>query len=129
LIDVYETILALADDSRDPESAPLLGDETDRDCLTEYHGITHEERFETFNELGVDEARISALDEPKFGIGLAPTYYGFETPNGYESDGESSANDPTRVLDRLKPDIESFEKSQPDIDESMRDHLSDLGYM
>ena len=129
LIDVYETVLALADGDRGRDSAPLLGDESNRACLTEYHGITHEERFEALRERGVDEGTLSTLDEPKFGIGLAPTYYGFETSNGYENGGESATSDPRRVLDDLKPDDESLDRDREETTESMKEHLSDLGYM
>lgn len=129
LIDVYASIIDIAENGRATASNRLLEDVENRVCFTEYHGISHEWRIETLRDAGMDEERIREYDEPKVGLGMAPNYYGYETPNGYVCNGTATASDPRAILDEHRPDPGSLHRSESSLDADLKDHLSDLGYV
>jgi arylsulfatase A-like enzyme len=130
LADVYGTILEMAGDTTVTSSSQhLLQDESSTPKYTEYHGITYTERIETLRELGVEDARIRSLDEPLYGVATQRGCYGYETNEGYTERGTCSSSDPEGLISEHAEKSPAIVKEGTEIDESVKDRLSDLGYV
>lgn len=129
LLDVYATILDIAEVDDETEGRPLLNSISTRPCLTEYHGITHEKKLEKLQEYGVSDTEIAAIDEPRFGMSLPPSYYRYETLNDTSVVGESEYEDPEALLEELKTARPALNRTGHELGEAMESQLSQLGYL
>ena len=131
LLDVYHTVLALADGTepnqrgRDLRSA---GDEREVRYLTEYNGIAAMRR-EALRERGYAPAAIDTVDVEYRGL-VADGYYGFRSDEGWYETGESSIADPQTELAALRtsvPDNRDGDESTS-LGPEIKRRLEDLGY-
>ena len=131
LLDVYHTVLALADGT-DPDrrgrDLRTAGDERGVTYLTEYSGIASMRR-ETLRERGYDPAAIDAVDVEYRGL-VADGYYGFETDEGWRETGSSPVESPREAMTALResvPDNRGGDETAA-VDPATRRRLEDLGY-
>lgn len=130
LADVYETILKMAGEAENESgSRHLLEEESPTPRYTEYHGITYTERIKALRELGVKEAGISSLDEPLYGVATKNGCYGYGTNEGYSERGPCGSSDPESLISAHAKKSPKIVKKETEIDESIKDRLSDLGYV
>jgi len=130
LLDIYTTIMSIAELESNTAGHSLIGGILSHACLTEYHGITHAEKLEKVREAVQDEQMVQAYDEPRFGLALNPNYYGYESIDGYKSEGEAEIEqDPLAVLATLKSGRPSLSRDQPEFDDDVRSQLEKLGYL
>lgn len=131
LLDVHRTILDVADVRGESAGRNLLDGPGERECLSEYHGITHQRTMERL----ADEFSATAVgqyDEPAYGIATPEDYYGYETPDGFEERGTSSLSDPRERLDALLERLQWRHESGTEterVSEEMVETLEDLGYV
>lgn len=128
LLDVHRTVLDLASVEA-PSRGDSLLDEPGRSCLTEYHGLT---RW-LLDSFGPDEdlERIrESYDTELHGVAIPPSYYGFETANGWIEDGIADGA-PRERLSGLREDLDSrdLEPNQQDLSDRAKARLADLGYV
>lgn len=127
LCDVYETVLDSAgiNDSQG-RGKTLLGTIDDRECITEYLGLTtwseqklEENGYETEREQYDTKQRGYAVDE----------YYGYETIDGYEETGETGVTSPKERLASIvaELDVRAVE-GNTEVPDEIKDRLEDLGY-
>ena len=101
LLDVHQTLLGLGGVDGPSAGHSLFDTPSRQESLTEYHGFTHMSKMESLRENGIERERIEKYDEPRFGIALRPSYYGYETYDGFVSRGESEQADPRRLLKQM----------------------------
>lgn len=129
LLDVHRTILDLAGVDTSSRGRSLLSTaETDpQPRLVEYHGFSAQQIEGLRNK--VSEDVIDHYDEPLDGVVLAPSYYGYETHDGWQETGETSVSDPQERIESLRNSLDIREVSDSaGVSEEIRSHLEDLGY-
>ena len=129
LLDVHRTILDLAGADAPSGGYPLFDTPSRRESVTEYHGFTHTSKMEKLRENGIEAEEIEKYDEPRYGIALPPSYYGYETLDGFASRGKSKRSDPLQWLKRSKENAEPLERGETVVDDRVKDQLSRLGYI
>lgn len=131
LIDIHATILELSSIKNQSRGQHLLEDREDRQYLSEFHGLT-EFKINRLREAGYDEATISTYDRPMHAISIPPTYYGYETKDGFSETGSNSkAVEPRERLDELVEnlDVRSVDDDVSTLSSAARAQLKDLGYI
>lgn len=129
LLDVHQTILSLSDTDTRSRGVNLLESPRREMCLTEYHGISHPQKLELLKGQKYDETTIQQYDDPRRGIAVADSYYGYETFNGFEEQGEAKIGDPKAQLDSFVEEWEISPDSDEALTEGVSEQLRDLGYM
>ncbi|MEZ3163117.1 sulfatase-like hydrolase/transferase [Halorubrum sp. RMP-47] len=131
LLDVYHTVLALADGTGpNRRGRDLRTANGDRGVtyLTEYNGIASMRR-EALRERGYAPAAIDAVDVEYRGL-VADGYYGFQSDEGWIETGESPTETPQEELAALReevPDNRDGDETGP-VDPEIRERLEELGY-
>lgn len=130
LLDVHRTIAALADVDVESRGQDLLNEPTERDFLTEYHGLLpfHREQFERD---GVRTGLYEERDPPLHGIVTANGEYAYETHTDGLQGAEKTEEDKLQTrLDSIVDSLDqrSITEVETDVDEELRQHLEDLGY-
>jgi len=128
LLDVHRTVLDLAGIEAPSRGHNLFEDRTNEAYLTEYHGLT-EWLLNELAEFDDFEAIRDYYDTPLSGIVLSPSYYGYETDEGWVDQGDTDS-DPQSQLDALRDDLEEREvgSEQMELSEEAMARLEDLGY-
>lgn len=129
LLDVPATLAEVAGIDYPTRGVSLLEEPEGRPVLTESHGLTHSGRAK-LRRVGISDRRIEALDGTRRGVVVPPSYYGYETDTGFQSDGETETADPRSVLSTLVDDLDErrVDEAAGEIPESVRQQLADLGY-
>jgi arylsulfatase len=129
LLDVHQTVFDMAGIDAPSNGSTLLGDIDDRRCLTEYHGMNSRMVTKLRNR-GFSERVIETYDQPLYGIALSPTYYGYETKDGFREEGRTDVQDPRQLLEdtRAELDVRGINDTDDGISDSLAQHLEDLGY-
>ncbi len=131
LLDVYHTVLALADGT-DPDrrgrDLRAADDERGARYLTEYNGIASMRR-EALHERGYAPAAIDAVDVEYRGL-VADGYYGFQSDEGWTETGGPPIENPQEEVAALR---ESVPDNRDDdgtdaVDPEIRRQLEKLGY-
>lgn len=131
LLDVHRTVLELVGASVDTDSAERGRDlreplEPTDGVLTEYLGLNWFRR-QTLSD--ADYADADEFDERLYGIALDEDYYGFETFDGFEADGETPVEDPRERLATQVDDLEPHHgHSDREYSGAVMEQLADLGY-
>ncbi|WP_255150253.1 sulfatase-like hydrolase/transferase [Halorarius halobius] len=127
LLDVHRTVLDLADVDGDSRGRNLLSD-PGRECLTEYHGLTRWllDEFEAGDDVETVRKRY---DAELAGVALPPSYYGYETEDGWTEHGTADA-DPRDRFETLRDSLDrrDVEPSRQELSEEALEQLEDLGY-
>lgn len=131
LLDVHRTILDVADVRAESRGQNLLDGPVDRECVSEYHGITHQRTKERLAE-EFSEAKLRRYDDPTYAIAAPEDYYGYETPDSFEERGTTSLSDPQERLNELLKRLEQryeYGTGTTRVSEDMVETLEDLGYV
>ena len=132
LLDVYHTVLALADGTnpdRRGRDLRAADDEREARYLTEYNGIAAMRR-EALRKRGYTPVAIDTVDVEYRGL-VADGYYGFQSDERWYETGESSLEDPRTELAALRasvPDNRDGDGMSP-LDPEIKRQLEDLGYV
>lgn len=133
LIDVYATVL----DATGVETSnirhrtrgeSLLNGIEPRDTVSEFHGLSR------LHVQSLDEdwmERVRYMDVELDAIASPPTYYGYETFDGFEEYGETQVSDTRQRLNELideKQKRETEQENYNDMSDEVLDRLEDLGY-
>ncbi|WP_348533578.1 sulfatase-like hydrolase/transferase [Haloarcula laminariae] len=129
LLDVPATVADFAGVDYPSRGVSLLSDPAGRLLLTESHRLTETVR-EKLRRLNIPERRRAKLDGHRRGLALPPSYYGYETDDGFTEGGESDTADPQSALSTLVEDLDErrVDEDTEGVPESVRQQLSDLGY-
>jgi arylsulfatase A-like enzyme len=130
LLDVHRTVADLGDLDAGSRGRPLLGEVSPRASLTEYHGIPHPRQVESLREWGASREEIRDFDEPRYGLHLPPAYYGFESRDGFEEQGEAPVADPREQLAHFLDDraVRDPGDDGQALSDGVLDQLEHLGY-
>jgi len=132
LLDVHATILDLAGIDADSRGENVLEESSEREFLTEYHGVAHpSRRLSQMIEFGMTDTEIQTYQESRLGVFLPPDYYGYGTLNAFEERGTSPVPDPKSVMQNLIDDLdrEDVDYSGTDVPQSVESNLENLGYI
>ncbi|MCO8246037.1 MULTISPECIES: sulfatase-like hydrolase/transferase [unclassified Haladaptatus] len=125
LLDVHATILSEAGIDAPSRGRDLRNVVEDGEFISEYHGIS-DRHYESMAAHGFSD--IDFLQEELSGL-IDGSYYGYETPDGFQSYGSGTHE---RPQGRLKEVVESLNKrsakQEKGIDDSVLRQLQDLGY-
>ncbi|WP_380683414.1 sulfatase-like hydrolase/transferase [Saliphagus infecundisoli] len=128
-LDIYQTVLAMADINGQSRGRNLLELGEGKPVLTEYHGLipVAVQRLEKEN---ISQKLIDTYDLRLSGIGVPPRYYGHETIDGYSGEGKP-VQSPKDVLAEIKKSISERKITENDheMSEEVVDRLDDLGYV
>ena len=127
LLDVYTTILDLADIDADVHGQSLAGEVLGHESLTEFLGLTSwSER--KLRQNGYED-RIERYDAPLRGYASPATYYGCETTEGFVESGKSDAADPRERFADLVGELDVRRVTRDnEVPEEVREQLEQLGY-
>ena len=131
ILDVPQTIANIAGIDFDSRGVDLRRGIPKRTCITEYHGL-RKGRKTTCQDHGFPEEEIDKYEEPLAGIAVHPSYYGYETVEGYYERGNAEAVNPQTELERMKDQLNNrsiTKHSSLDLDDNVESALRDLGYM
>jgi len=129
LIDIFQTILSIADISYESRGQSLLNDVNSKPYLSEYHGIPIEYKYDKLcREYG--EEAVAEYDAPLRAIATPDGRYGYETHKGFETEGDAAGDDLQTELETMVPDVGYLtgKSGRTETDETVLDHLEDLGY-
>jgi len=129
LLDVYATVLDMADHDAEARGTTLLDDRNGGVYLTEYFGLTPRQRRRLGTE-DVPKETIEAYNQPLAGIATPDDFYGFETQEGFTHHGTSVLSNPRAELDSRLDSLDRPDRgSDPtEVAESVLSQLEDLGY-
>jgi len=131
LLDVYHTVLALADGTepdRRGRDLRAADDERGATYLTEYNGIASMRR-EALRERGYAPDAIDAVDVEYRGL-VADGYYGFQSDEGWIETGASPFEAPREEVAARReavPDNRDGDGTTS-VDPAIRERLEELGY-
>lgn len=132
LLDVYETVLDVADvqaDSRRGQSLQAAPDGAE--YLIERHGL-RSSRVEALQEKGYSSSAIDDWDQPLYGVASPDADYVWESRRGIHS-GESIPEDKAREkIKRQREEIDEISvelDGAKDVPKDVRERLNDLGYV
>lgn len=129
LLDIHQTILDLAGVDAPSRGRSLLStaETNSHPLLVEYHGFNPQQIEGLRNK--VSEEVIDHYNEPLDGVVLPPSYYGYETHDGWQETAEMSVSDPQKQLESLRDSLDVREVSNStEVSKEVRSHLEDLGY-
>jgi hypothetical protein len=131
LQDVYSTVLEIAGSltSTEGASTPLLENEQSVPRFTEYHGITYADRIKSLNRIGVDRRTVERLDKPLYGVAASSSCYGYEDINGLSERGECTSYNLEKLISEHAKNSPKIVRNGTELDGSVRDRLSELGYI
>jgi arylsulfatase A-like enzyme len=131
LLDVYYTVLALADGT-DPDGRGRdlrkVEDERAVTYLTEYNGVPLMRR-EALRKRGYTVAAIDTVDVEYRGL-VADGYYGFQSDEGWRESGTPPVKEPQREVADIRksvPDNRGTDETDS-LDPQVRERLEELGY-
>jgi|AntDeeMetagen134_2_1112570.scaffolds.fasta_scaffold00998_5 arylsulfatase A-like enzyme len=129
LLDIPQTISELTEIDYETDGLSLLEDSPARSILIESYGLTDHVRNK-LRRAGVSENRRRELDGTKRGIALPPTYYGYETEEGFKETGEANKSNPEEDLVTFVDELDQREinETADEVPESVQQQLKDLGY-
>jgi arylsulfatase len=127
LIDVYTTVLQLADVDVNSHGQNLAGEVIGHESLTEFLGLTSwSER--KLRQNGYED-RFERYDTPLRGYASPTTYYGYESTDGFVESGESEAASSRERLGVLVDELDVRQvKRDNEVPEEVREQLEQLGY-
>lgn len=129
LPDVFATVLDIAQTTDGSTTdLPILCDETGTEVYTEYHGITYEERIQALADAGVPEDVVTSLDTPLYGVVDKDGNYWYETDGEIQS-SPRTAEAPPALLHEYRERSPEIQKRGAQLNEDIKDRLSDLGYV
>jgi arylsulfatase A-like enzyme len=131
ILDVAETIAKITGLDMDCRGHDLREDIPPRTCLSEYHGF-RESRKEHYRKQGFSDEEIFKYDQPLRGIAAPSSYYGYQTVEDYREQGTASIADPRAELEDSITElnaIDSTGESDLNVEENVKNTLSDLGYI
>jgi arylsulfatase A-like enzyme len=133
LLDIHKTILEIAsvadsELSHESRGKNILGDFEARDTISEFHGLSRL-HLQSLNDEWIE--KVGFMDTELKGLASPPNYYGYETFEGFEQNGESQAENSREKLDELICSMDRREMDQEEYHEMSEDvmnRLKDLGY-
>ena len=126
ILDVHRTVLAMAGLVGESRGQDLLADPEQAERLTEYMGLTADDR-ERFATEGVSGATIDQYDAEFRGLLSSDAGYGYQDIDGFQQDESATATE--EGLSTLVSDLDRREVANRDtLSEDLRTHLEDLGY-
>lgn len=80
-------------------------------------------------ERGYSEELIACFDRPLAGL-ASEAYYGYETTDEWQEDGNPPMVSPQESLETLQAELNRSQQptERPDISQKLRNRLRDLGY-
>lgn len=129
-IDVFKTILSLADIEgyQDRRGQALIDGPEPAYYLTEYHGL-REGRIERLSREGKSK-EIPMYENELTGLVAPPSYYGYETIEGFQSLGTYGEDDPIAEKNRILASMDSQEMTDETARyDDVRNQLRSLGYL
>lgn len=131
-LDVYATVRALAGlDLENVRGRDLTGAFEDRPSVLEYHGISLPRTRDRLRE-AFSSAVVDAHDSPLHGLALPPSYYRYETRDGFEERGHANRDDLGRLFSELTDELPNLKANDGHVvgeDSQVVDRLADLGYV
>lgn len=134
LLDIYETILEMANVSSSKRDKSLLSGTNNRDYITESHGLRQPWR-DSLRKSDVDSGLMDKIDQPLRGIAMPNNYYGFQMPNGeFVEQGKSIEANPKLHFDNIVSRLEQellgdIDSSKEEMSEDVKNQLRSLGYL
>ncbi|MDY7082280.1 MAG: sulfatase-like hydrolase/transferase [Halobacteria archaeon] len=133
LLDIHTTVLETAgiDTSKighESRGRNFLDDFQPRETPTEFHGLSRL-HIQSLDDEWLE--KVSYMDVELEGLVAPPTYYGYETFEGFVEDGEASLEDALARLEELVGELEKRDMRQEEYDDmsdDVMDRLEDLGY-
>lgn len=133
LLDIHATVLGAAgvptsDLNHRSKGENILGDFDSRDTVSEFHGLSRL-HLQSLDDEWLE--KVSYIDVELNGIASPPTYYGYETFEGFEENEEASVDEPRKRLEELVEEMDQREMEQEEYDDmsdEVMDRLEDLGY-
>lgn len=125
LLDVYPTVLDIADVPADTRGDSLLNERTGSSYLVEGHGLP-ENRVQKLSNMGHDVSEYDSMFR-----GLTTTEgYEYETAAGWESEGTTGSEKLREQLDKTVQTLEKAPKTndRPELSEGALDRLKANGY-
>lgn len=130
LLDVHATVLDACNLEITGRGISLFADTPRKECIAEYHGISHQEKLDRLRKNGIDKETIKQYDAAVYGIARDEGYYGYEALDEYFEQGETSMADPRAHLHNLVDDFNIHgSEDEIDLDSAVTSQLSDLGYI
>lgn len=132
VVDVYETIVEIAGiSSTRRHGEPLHEDPTSRPQLIERFGLLPG-HIRNLRSAGFEESEIERYDAELSGIALPNDGYGWETRNGFETEGtledEAALRDRLADLTGALDDRGTETAEESEVDDSVKRRLERLGY-
>jgi len=122
LIDVYQTILDLADISGDSRGQSLLNGPEIIPRLAEYRGLLPFAQ-QSLKQLDLSDNKIRRHNNHLYAV-IDSSGYGYERMDGYVGHAEQ------KHIDDIRNDLKEYNpKADTDVSDEMLGHLEDLGYM
>jgi arylsulfatase len=129
LLDLHRTVSDLADLETQSRGRNLLDVSEGESVLTEYHGLIPV-AVRRLEEENVSPEILEEYDSRLSGVAIPPSYYGYETNDGYTGEG-TAADDPDETMERLRESVSerNVETDDGEMSEEVIDRLDDLGYV
>jgi arylsulfatase len=129
LMDIYATILDVAKISSDRRARSVVDSISERDALTEFHGLQPDKR-EKLRKAEIPDEKIQRYNESLNGIGFSSGYYGWETLDGFDEQGDPGSRDPLSVLDDVRSSFKQQKvERKKELSNAVESQLEELGYM
>ena len=129
LIDIFQTVLSIADISYESRGHSLLNDVNSKLYLSEYHGVPIESKYAKLcREYG--EEVVAEYDAPLRAIATPDGRYGYETHGEFETEGAAAGDNLQTQLETIVSDVGYLTRKsgRRETDETVLNHLEDLGY-
>jgi len=130
LLDVYTTILKLADIEKDfgRGSNLLTQDFEPSNRLVECRGIS-EERVNQVKHDAEAVTKTTKFEKQLYGASIPPNSYAYEHINGFELLGEVSQEEGKQIINNLVSELDASIDDNETIPTDVQEHLKDLGYV
>jgi arylsulfatase A-like enzyme len=131
LIDIYPTVLSMANDADDESNRDLRSSLIPRDYLVERCGLRVHDKQRLYKHNCSDE-QIRQFDQTLFGVVRQDGIYGWEGRDRFMSTKQTDIDSLKELLHQLRDelDITDIETStDPEVPEDIKNRMEDLGYM
>lgn len=126
ILDIYPTVLELADIESNADGPTLFDEDLTRSYLTEYHGLSPTVR----DSLEADGYEIDCFEKELHGVVAENGEYGYETDGGFKTVPELSEQT-EQLQEQLNTLVESLDRRQTEemgASEELQSQLEALGY-